>query len=564
MVAFGAATAASNATTFCNPINIDYRFALDGPSRREAADPAIVLFKNDYYLFASKAGGYWFSSDLGHWTFVESKGLPIENYAPALLVLGDSLFYTANGNPGLYTTKDPKNGSWQKISDQDFHGDPALFLDTDGRVYLYFGVSLNGAISVVELDPKNAFRAKGPAIECLRGDYLHRGWERAGEENLGAFRENGEPRIEPWIEGSWMTKHGGIYYLQYAAPGTIWKSYADGVFTSASPMGPFIYASYSPFSLKPGGFIGGAGHSSTFQDKQGNYWRVVTMVISMKHRFERRLGIFPAGFDKDGVMHTNTLLGDYPQFLPGKAADAATENQAGWMLLSLGRPAQASTAIAGHPLTNAFDEDVRTYWSAQSGNKGEWLSVDLGRKSLINAVQVNFAEHDTQAHGRQEKLYQQYLMEASADARLWFVVEDKSRNTKDVPHDYLQLNKPVRARYVRLTNLHMPAEGKFAIRDLRIFGKAPGESPAQVEEFTAQRNATDKRSVTLRWAPAARAEGFLIRYGIAPDKLYNSYQVQGDTTSFNINSLNVGVRYYFVIDVINGSGRTKGKIVKQA
>jgi hypothetical protein len=258
------------------------------------------------------------------------------------------------------------------------------------------------------------------------------------------------------------------------------------------------------------------------------------------------------------------LLGDYPQFLPGKATDAAIENQAGWVLLSWGRPAQASSTIADHPLANAFDEEARTYWSAQSGNKGEWLSVDLGRKSLINAVQVNFAEHDTEAHGRQEKLYQQYVLEVSPDARRWFVVVDKSRNTKDVPHDYVQLNGPVRARFVRLTNVHMPAEGKFAIRDLRIFGKAPGESPVQVEEFTAQRNANDERSVTLRWAPPARAEGYLIRYGIAPDKLYNSYQVQGHTTSFSINSLNVGVRYYFAIDAINGSGRTKGRVVKQA
>ena len=43
-------------TTYCNPMNLSYRFRPDTPSRREAADPMIVLFKNKYFLFASKSG----------------------------------------------------------------------------------------------------------------------------------------------------------------------------------------------------------------------------------------------------------------------------------------------------------------------------------------------------------------------------------------------------------------------------------------------------------------------------------------------------------------------------
>jgi hypothetical protein len=352
--------------------------------------------------------------------------------------------------------------------------------------------------------------------------------------------------------------------LQYAAPGTIWKSYADGVFTAISPRGPFTYAPYSPFSHKPTGFIGGAGHGATFQDKRGDYWRVVTMVISIKHRFERRLGIFPAGFDRDGMMHTNTLLGDYPQFFPGIKADAASDNQAGWMLLSHNKRAQSSSTIAGHEAPNAFDEEARTYWSAQSGKKGEWLSVDLGRLCRLNAVQVNFAEHETTAHGRQEKIYQQYVIEVSDDARRWSVLVDKSRNRKDVPHDYVQLDKPTRARHVRITNVHAPAHGTFAIRDLRLFGSGSGRLPAQVEEFTAHRASNDQRSVTLQWKPAARAILYIARYGIAPGKLYNNYQAQDGATSLTINSLNRGVTYYFKVDALNESGRVEGKTIRKA
>ena len=50
--------------TFCNPLNLNYRFMVDAIDAREAADPVIVLFKDDYYLFASRSGGYWTSPDL--------------------------------------------------------------------------------------------------------------------------------------------------------------------------------------------------------------------------------------------------------------------------------------------------------------------------------------------------------------------------------------------------------------------------------------------------------------------------------------------------------------------
>ena len=42
-------------TTLCNPVNLSYRFCLDGNiPRREAADPTMITFKGEYYLFASR------------------------------------------------------------------------------------------------------------------------------------------------------------------------------------------------------------------------------------------------------------------------------------------------------------------------------------------------------------------------------------------------------------------------------------------------------------------------------------------------------------------------------
>lgn len=547
------------AQTFCNPLNLEYRFALDSPVRREAADPVMVLYKDDYYLFASKSGGYWHSPDMREWTLVEPAGLPIEEYAPAVMVYGDKLYYIAHRGKGVYSTNDPKKGKWSKIAELDIYPDPAFFQDDDGRIYLYYGASFNGSIFVVELDPKNNFKVIGEPAKLMSAYSEDHGWEGSGEDNLGYIR-SGVNRVEPWIEGPWMTKHNGTYYLQYSAPGTIWKTYADGVYTSKSPTKDFIYQPYSPFSYKPGGFIGSAGHAATFRDKQGIYWRVVTMVISVAHKFERRLGIFPAGFDKDGVFRVDTYLGDYPQYLPGTKRNPVDNNLTGWMLLSYGKKASASSTLESHPIENAFDEEIRTFWSAETGNKGEWLMLDLEKTSRINAVQINFAEQDMQISKGGRIFPQQYVLEASIDGKNWSVIADKSQNKKDAPHDYLELSSPRTARYLRLINIFTPKGGKFAVRDLRVFGSVNSSIFPEAKNFTVQRNQSDTRKAVLNWQPVEDATGYIVRFGVAPDKLYNNYQVQ-NKSSLTMNGLNRNVDYYFSLDVISPGGITKGKKV---
>jgi len=550
------AAPADRPRTFANPINIDYRFMLDLPSRREAADPVILLFKDDYYLFASKSGGYWHSTDLTDWKFVKPEGLPIEAYAPAVMVLNGALYYTAC-NIGLYRTTDPKGGKWESLGKPFDVGDPDLFADDDGRVYLYYGLSYNGAIYGLELDPKNQFHPIGQPFLCFRANYASHGWERRGEENLGAmagavFQEG------PWLEGSWMTKHAGTYYLQYAAPGTEFRSYADGVYTSRSPRGPFTYAPYSPFSQKSTGFITGAGHSATFADKQGRYWHIATMRISVKHDFERRLGLFPVEFDADGQMHANTLFGDYPQLAPAERGKSGADRQPDWMLLSYNKRPQASSSLEGFPPQNAFDEDVRTLWSARSDKPGEWLSVNLAKRCRIEAVQVNFAEHEATALGRAAELYHQYRLEWSLDGKTWQMLADKSGNRTDVPHDYIQVAAPVEAQYVRITNVHMPGGGPFSIRDLRVFGSDQGRPPAKAPRFEAHRDASDARNAVVRWEIVPETSWYVVRYGIAEDKLYQNVEVRG-RKEVVLHDLNADTKYFFAVDAFNESGRTQGK-----
>jgi len=538
--------------TICNPVNLSYRFCLDTPSRREAADPTMVVYKNEYYLFASKSGGYFHSTDLIHWDLITTNDLPLEDYAPAAVVMHDTLYFMASAGAPLkiYKTADPKSGKWQVANSSFPIGmiDPDLFVDDDGRLFFYYGCSNVNPIYAVELDTKT-LNPIGKSVELFNSNKKINGWERKGDYN--ELPEN------PWIEGSWMTKHNGKYYLQYAGPGTEFKSYSDGVYVSDQPLGPFTLAANNPASYKPEGFIAGAGHSSTFRDRYGNYWHVSTMSISQKHMFERRLGLFPTFFDKDGEMHVYTGFGDFPFKMPTKKITSPDELFPNWMLLSYNKPVQVSSQLANHAKEFAADEEVRTFWSAQTGNKGEWITMDLQKECTINAVQINYAENETKILGRGPGIYYQYLLEYSSDNKTWKVLSDKTQNKTDVPHDYIELKKPIKARYVRLTNYRVP-DGTFALAGLRIFGNAGGKAPSVAQGLTAVRSENDPAVVKLNWDKLPGAIGYNIRYGVAKDKLYQTYQVLG-TESVKIGSLNARQKYYFTIDAFNENGISKGK-----
>lgn len=537
--------------TICNPVNLSYRFCLDTPSRREAADPTMVVYKGEYYLFASKSGGYFHSTDLVSWDLITTNDLPIEDYAPAAVVMNDTLYFMAShaAPVSIYKTADPKSGRWQVANASFPIGmiDPDLFVDDDGRLFFYYGCSNVNPIYGVELDTKTLNPVGTPLI-LFNSHKEKYGWERFGDYN--------ELPDNPWIEGAWMTKHKGKYYLQYAIPGTQFKSYGDGVYVADKPLGPFTLAKNNPVSHKPEGFVASAGHSSTFLDQYGNYWHISTMTISQKHMFERRLGLFPAFFDQDGELFVYTGFGDFPFEIPAKKITGPGELFPNWMLLSYNKPVQASSELMDHPGNYATDEEIRTYWSAKTGKQGEWITLDLQKECTINAVQINYAENGTTLLGRGAGQYYQYLLEYSSDNKTWKILSDKRANKTDVPHDYLELQKPVKGRYVRLTNHHMP-DGTFALAGLRIFGNAGGSLPGLVTNLHAARE-NDRAVVKLTWTPSPGAIGYNIRYGIAKDKLYHTYQVL-DTNSVTIRSLNSLSKYYFTVDAFNETGITEGK-----
>jgi len=548
-------------STVCNPVNLSYRFQpefiagkVNGkvPSYREGADPTVVLFRGTYYAFVSHSGGYYYSDDMMSWhLIVPNEVFPLNDYAPGAVVVGDNIYLTASSVGKIVKTSDPKSGQWE-VANPDFpfrYGDPAFFLDDDGRLYYYAGCSDVTPIYGCELDPLT-FNPVGEPVVLVSENRKQRGWEEPSDYNTPV--ENA-----PWIEGAWMNKYDGKYYLQYASPGTQFKSYNDAVLVSDNPLGPFVVAAHNPFSYKPEGFVNGAGHSSTFTDVYGNHWHIATNSISVRHMFERRLSLFPLFFDADGEMLVSAGFGDYPIIVPSKYVSSPDELFPGWMLLSYGKETEASSSLPGMEIGNINDEDIRTWWSAATGQSGEWFKIDLGEMADIYAVQTNFADVNAGLYGRSDSIYYQYIVDASPDGRNWEAVLNRLSNTVDAPHDYYQLKHPVKARYLRVTNRYTPS-GNFSVSDFRVFGKSAKAAPAAVASFVVERDA-DRRTVHLKWSPVADATGYNIRYGVSEGKLYQNYMVY-NCNELSIHSLDAEQSYIFTIDAFNEGGITRGDV----
>lgn len=608
---------------YCNPINVPYRYQFNMDPRshgklqidREAADPSMILFQGKYYIFASMNLSVWVSEDMVNWEAHRlPENLPLYDYAPDVRVCGNYVYFCASRKGEIcnyYRTKDILNGPYEEIPGTFDFWDPNLFFDDDGKVYFYWGCSNITPVWGVELDP-STMQPKTERIELLSGDGYARGYERMGVDNCEFPRSEEEvemmfqdfvkqsgvpveqlptqfvPQIRgmftrrPFIEGPWMDKHEGKYYLQYACPGAEYNVYADGVYVSDSPLGTFTLAKNNPFSYHPGGYMPGAGHGSTMWDKEENLWHTSTMRISVNHQFERRVGIWPAGFDKDGELFCNQNYGDWPIAVGDGKDDPWREPQ--WYLLNYAKPAYCSSHKEGKGADMAVNEDSQTWWRADSTESGQWLKVDLEKPMDVRAIQINFADDNlpiaspgkiqgtaTQPRYIEERdLCTRWKLEGSLDGKEYFVIEDKSDVTTDLPHDLIVREDGIQVRYIRLTIVKIPYDVTPCISGLRVFGIGTGEKP-KTPEFHAVRS-QDQLDLLATIEGKADAVGYNILWGHEEDKLYHSYQIYRDVADVQektdaliekrIGALVAAQEYFVRVDAYNENGITKGKVVK--
>jgi hypothetical protein len=361
-----------------------------------------------------------------------------------------------------------------------------------------------------------------------------------------------------YMEGAWMTKHGGRYYLQYGAPGTEFNVYANGVYTSDKPLGPFTYAPYNPVAYRPGGFAEGAGHGSTFQDNAGNWWNTGTSWIGYNWGMERRIVLHPAKFYADGQMAVSTRFGDFPHYAPKSRFEDPDSLFTGWMLMSYRKPVTASSTRRGFGTAALTDEDPRSFWAAATNRPGETLTLDLGHIDMVRAVQVNFADFESGRFADAPDIYTEFALQASADGHHWQEIARTEPPRRDRSNAYFELPQPVQARFVRYVHGHVGA-ANLAISDIRVFGNAEGPPPVTPTQVVARRH-SDQRDATIQWTAVPGAVGYNIRFGIRPDRLTLTHQLWADELgnapmlSKELRSLNVGVPYWVAVETFNESG----------
>jgi hypothetical protein len=298
------------------------------------------------------------------------------------------------------------------------------------------------------------------------------------------------------------------------------------------------------------------------------------MALASNAQWERRLCMFPTYFDNEGLMYSNTEYGDYPRFGSDHPTKAGQHN--GWMLLSYKGNVTVSTSLMQIMKFTSNDDDVKvtelplekntngdiiskvltdenpkTFWVAEVNDDKQWITIEMLNSGKIHALQLNFHDHESAIYTRVEDLRHRFNIEVSEDGESWQTVVDRNNSNRDAPNAYIVLDKPVNAKYVRYNNVEVPG-ANFAMSEFRVFGLGLANAPEKVTGFNIKRE-TDRRDVAFTWNPVNGAQGYNIRWGIAPEKLYQSWLVY-DTNEHFMRCLDRDTPYYFSIEAFNESG----------
>lgn len=186
--------------------------------------------------------GFLYSEDLAHWEFQPTEHLPIYDYAPDVRAVGEYLYFCASSHEEgvFYRTRDPFGDEYERIEGAFPFWDPDLFVDEDGKFYFYWGSSTTEPLYGIELDPAT-MQPVGEKVALCAIDTGRKGYERNGENHVPSRSKEEMERIleglnqknmpesmkeaarnyimeRPYMEGAWVNKHNGTYYLQYGTP----------------------------------------------------------------------------------------------------------------------------------------------------------------------------------------------------------------------------------------------------------------------------------------------------------------------------------------------------------
>ena len=495
---FAADPEISKTARYCNPLPM-----ITAPGGNAAGDVTVIREQGKYYMYCT-GGGAWISDDMLNWSFQRVDNVPV---APDVVKYNGSFYMCGNGGP-LFKADNPLGpytslGEWKNTPDVagGWNGpfDMDIYIDDDNKPYLYYpGRGISG-IYVVPLDPNDLSRFAGPVkhLFAFNSDHV---WERYGEMN--------EYTDVAWIEGPWLQKHNGIYYLQYSASGTQWKTYAEGYYTANSPMGPFTYASNNPLLRRTDGLVTGPAHGSIVEGPDGNLWQFYTIVLSNPPG-GRRIGMDRITFDKDGNMAVKVT--DTPQWAPNTVTDPAKGNSGSIpvtinKLRAMNALSRFSSQQPGRDAAYAVDNSSGTWWEPASIDTLPTLTIELSPATRFDAVQLFTIDSarlmfnsgrrgfgrtpatapaatespsaTTTSPERPSTDAYQYRIEASMDGQTYVMALDQTKNTISRNTIFEEIS-PVKCRFVRLTLTNWPRTTPLGIIEFTIFGKPAESLPAE-------------------------------------------------------------------------------------
>lgn len=231
------------------------------------ADPFIMLYNNVYYAYGTGAPDgieVYTSADLKKWQKEPKLALHKDDtwadrwfWAPEVYHVNGKfyMYFSADEHIGVAVADSPFGPFVQTVKKPMIEGektiDNTLFIDDDGKAYLYFDRFNDGLnIWVAELENDLQTIRMETLTPCI---HVSQAWEEVW------------PRVN---EGSFITKHKGIYYLTYSGNSYESPFYGVGFATAKSPMGPFTKYEQNPILQNPDALVG-VGHSAMFRDKAG-------------------------------------------------------------------------------------------------------------------------------------------------------------------------------------------------------------------------------------------------------------------------------------------------------
>ena len=435
---------------------------------REAADPTVLYHDGKWYLYAS-AGMAYVSEDFVTWRYhpIDS----IMGYAPTIVAFRGKFYLTGSHTPlyvsdlplGPFTVAGevvlpPDSGDWL---------DPMYFADGDD-LYAYWGWSANAGnlkqgVYGARMDPDAPWRLASKPQRLIGFDPSHV-WERRGSNNEDPSRSA--------VEGAWMLKREGRYYLVYAAPNTQWRTYAMGVYVGDGPLGPFRYQDGNPIIRKTHGLVQGPGHGCISPGPNNTWWVFYTCVVAHIHKYERRCGMDPVGFDAEGNLFVpGATATETPQWAPGVLDHPELGNDTGLLPLSVDKPATASSCLPGREPRFAVDNRLQTFWQAAKDDSEPWLEVDLDGDFLLSAIRIHWMEPGLDYDNGVPPGPVQYRLEVDDGSGEWRTALDRTSNDTDLLIDY-QVMEPTPARKVRLTVTGHPKGVRVAVLSFTAFGVA--------------------------------------------------------------------------------------------